>query len=99
MAPDDAVLRIIYWHMSEALKTPSVSAALESSDEIAGGLPPSTSVTATWNERVEASFLAALDRPATERDAFLASVCAQDEELKGRVRRLLTAYESGGSLL
>src|SRR5689334_17630563 len=44
-------------------------------------------------------FLAAVERPAAERPAFLDAACAGDAELRRRVEALLRAHDEPGSLL
>src|SRR5437667_3381635 len=44
-------------------------------------------------------FLAAVERPAAERAAFLDAACAGDAELRRRVEALLHAHDESGSLL
>src|SRR6266568_297475 len=44
-------------------------------------------------------FLAAVERPADERAAFLDAACAGDTELRRRVEALLRAHDEPGSLL
>jgi serine/threonine protein kinase len=85
--------------MNPALKSSTLQTTDEFAGEIAASTQGATSVTAALDDRIEANFLAALERPPRERDAFLAGVCAEDEELHIRVRRLLAAYERSGGLL
>ncbi len=49
--------------------------------------------------RLEAIFDAALERDASERDAFLAEQCGDDSELLGKVRRLLAAHEEARTFM
>jgi serine/threonine-protein kinase len=49
--------------------------------------------------RVEALFDGALDRPATERRAWLAAECGGDESLRAEVARMLDAHERAGGIL
>ena len=49
--------------------------------------------------RVKALFQAALERPADERDAFLAAVAGGDEALRREVESLLTSDTSNVSFL
>lgn len=50
-------------------------------------------------ERVKQVFEAALERPAPERDAFIAGECAGDAQLRGEVESLLKEYDRLGSFL
>jgi serine/threonine protein kinase len=50
-------------------------------------------------DRVEALFLAAVEQPAAERDAFLGRECNGDRELRRRVQALLAAHDLPGSFL
>jgi serine/threonine protein kinase len=50
-------------------------------------------------QQVKSLFLAAAQKPAGERAAFLDAACGQDAELRARVERLLQAHDQGGSLL
>jgi hypothetical protein len=47
----------------------------------------------------EQVFYQALERPASERDAFLDAVCADDPTVRDRVEALLRAHENPGSFL
>jgi tetratricopeptide (TPR) repeat protein len=47
-------------------------------------------------QRAKDVFIAALDRPETERAAFLADVCADDVRLRQEVESLLGFHEDGG---
>jgi WD40 repeat protein/serine/threonine protein kinase len=49
-------------------------------------------------QRAKSLFLAALERPGEERDAYLEEACAGDAELRRRVGRLLQAHERPDSL-
>ncbi len=49
--------------------------------------------------RLEATFNSALERPAVERAAFVASECGDDADLQARVRELLAAHERVGGFL
>jgi len=49
--------------------------------------------------RVTALFTAALERPASERDAFLAEACGGDEALRREVISLLAAHARAGDFL
>jgi Tfp pilus assembly protein PilF/TolB-like protein len=49
-----------------------------------------------WS-RVKAVFVAALDRPALERDSFLETTCAGDAELLAEVMSLLASERAAGS--
>ncbi len=49
------------------------------------------------HERAGEVFLAALSRPAAERDAFLVAACRGDEELLREVGSLLTFHEAEGA--
>ncbi len=51
-----------------------------------------------WQE-IGALFDAALERPRSERRAWLANVCAGDAELKREVGSMLAAHERGGGIL
>src|SRR5262249_13558472 len=53
---------------------------------------------AQWR-RVGEIFDAALERPAAERDAFVASACAGDAALEADVRSLLASHQSAGDFL
>src|SRR5258708_611608 len=48
---------------------------------------------------VKALFQAAVERPAAERDAFLAAAAANDDELRREVESLLASDEPGVSFL
>ena len=50
-------------------------------------------------QQVEEVLQAALDRPAAEREAFLAEACAGDRELRGEASQLLSAHEEAGEFL
>jgi eukaryotic-like serine/threonine-protein kinase len=50
-------------------------------------------------QRVKALFQAAVERPAEERDAFLASAAGDDDELRREVESLLTSDAAGVSFL
>ncbi len=50
-------------------------------------------------QQIEKLFHAALERTPKERAAFLADVCAGDEELRREVESLLATHERGGNLL
>ncbi len=47
-------------------------------------------------QRIEEIFAAALDRPAAERERYVARVCGGDEELEREVRSLLESADSAG---
>src|SRR5262245_56415763 len=47
----------------------------------------------------ETLFHLVLDKPAEERAAFLATACANDKSLRGRIEVLLRAHENPGSFL
>jgi serine/threonine protein kinase len=49
--------------------------------------------------RVQAVFLAAVERPAAERLAFLDETCGTDADLRRRVEALLAAHDAPGSFL
>ena len=49
------------------------------------------------HERAGEVFLAALSRPAAERDAFLVAACGEDEELLREVGSLLMFHEGGNT--
>ena len=49
------------------------------------------------HDRAGEVFLAALARPAAERDAFLVGACADDEELLREVGSLLLFHEGGNT--
>lgn len=49
--------------------------------------------------RVKAVFVEALQRPSSERAAFLLAACGADEELRRDVESLATAYEDAGTFL
>ncbi len=51
-----------------------------------------------WEE-IGALFDGALERPASERRAWLANVCAGDAELRREVESMLAAHELGGGIL
>jgi predicted Ser/Thr protein kinase len=50
-------------------------------------------------QRVRELFEAALERPATERAAWLAQVCSDDEALRAKVERLLQSEREAGGFL
>jgi serine/threonine protein kinase len=50
-------------------------------------------------QQIDALFAAALERPREERPAFLRLACADDDELRREVERLLTADESAEDFL
>jgi eukaryotic-like serine/threonine-protein kinase len=50
-------------------------------------------------QHVEDLFHAALDRSASERDRFLAEACADDQELRAEVERLLKADEQASAFI
>ena len=58
----------------------------------------SPSGTADRWRRVEALLDAALERDASEREAFLDAACAGDSELRGELASLLAAHERSGAL-
>ena len=47
---------------------------------------------ASLHQRAKEMFLAALDRPVAERDAFLADACGDDEELRQEIASLLSFH-------
>ena len=49
--------------------------------------------------RVQAVFLAAVEQPAAEREAFLDRECNDDQELRRRVQALLRAHDDPASFL
>ena len=49
--------------------------------------------------RLRATFQRALERPAAERDAFLADACGDDEALRLDVQSLLAAGDAAGTFL
>jgi hypothetical protein len=49
-------------------------------------------------QRAKALFDEVLQRPPSERDSFLASVCAE-EELREQIKQLLRNHEQAGSFL
>jgi hypothetical protein len=49
--------------------------------------------------RIEATFHAALSRPAGDREAYMAEACAGKEELLREVRAVLKAHEEAGDFL
>src|SRR4051812_4841965 len=49
--------------------------------------------------RAEATFNSARERPAAEREAFIAEACAGEAEMLGEVRALLAAHEAAGDFL
>jgi eukaryotic-like serine/threonine-protein kinase len=51
-----------------------------------------------WKQ-IDRLLQAALERPAAERDAFLAEACAGDEALEREVRSLLSSHKRAGSFL
>ena len=53
---------------------------------------------ARW-KRVDSLLKSAVSRPPQERDAYLASECAGDEELEREVRSLLACQHEAGSFL
>ena len=50
-------------------------------------------------DRIEATFHSALNRPSTDREAYLAEACAGEEEMLREVRALLKAHEDAGDFL
>ena len=50
-------------------------------------------------QQVDSLLQSALERPPAERDAFLRSTCAGDQDLESEVRSLLRAQEQAGSFL
>ena len=50
-------------------------------------------------QHLEDLFHAALDRPASERDRFLAEACADDQELRAEVERLLKADQQASAFI
>ena len=50
-------------------------------------------------QRIEAIFDEALDRPSSQRDAFLDSACAGDPELRAEAEALLAAHERAEGIL
>src|SRR5260370_27439489 len=53
---------------------------------------------ARW-KRVDSLLKSAISRPPQERDAYIASECADDEELDREVRSLLACQHEAGSFL
>jgi serine/threonine protein kinase len=51
------------------------------------------------NARAEATFNSALERPAGEREAFVAGACGEDAEMAAEVGALLAAHEAAGDFL
>src|ERR1051325_6911472 len=52
-----------------------------------------------YPSREEILFALALEKPASERSAFLKVVCGDDEPLRARIEALLAAHEAGVSLM
>lgn len=50
-------------------------------------------------QQIEEIFQAALERPHSERPAFLVQMCKGDEELRGQVERLLQSDEEAGDFM
>lgn len=50
-------------------------------------------------ERVQALFLAVVDRPIADRNAFLDRECNGDKDLRNRTQALLAAHDLPGSFL
>ena len=55
-------------------------------------------LSARW-QQIERLYNGALDRGATEREAFLAQACGDDEELRQEVRSLLGYDDAAGQFL
>ena len=51
-----------------------------------------------WNE-IDEILQSVLERPSAEREAYLAEVCAGDEELRREVATLMTSHEHAGSFM
>ena len=60
--------------------------------------PPEAMTSARWR-RIEEIYEAALERVPVERDAFLASACGEDEQLRRDVERLIAANDQAGDFL
>jgi len=61
--------------------------------------PPAPPVSAERWRAIDAIFADAVERPATERAAFLANACGTDAELRAEVESLLAAYDSDADFL
>jgi serine/threonine-protein kinase len=60
---------------------------------------PAAPVSAERWRAIDAIFADAVERPATERAAFLANACGTDAELRAEVESLLAAYDSDADFL
>jgi serine/threonine-protein kinase len=61
--------------------------------------PPSPTTARDRHRKVEAIFFEALERPSEEREAFLATACAGDEDLREEVVRMLSADDPDGRFM